>query len=97
MLAAETITYVVAAWAIIVGVLLVLWAIRLRQEIDDEWTLIVFGVLSVIFGVLVFTNVLAGMLTLLWLFVIYMVLGGILAIMLGLRFKSLGERPGLAR
>jgi uncharacterized membrane protein HdeD (DUF308 family) len=95
--AAAMITLIVAAWAVVVGILLILWAIRLRQEISDEWTLIVFGVLSVIFGILVFNNILAGMLSLAWIFAIYMVVGGIMAFILGFRVKELGERLSLAR
>ena len=57
--------------------------------------LIVLGVLSVLFGILVFNNFLAGMVTLASLFVAYMVVGGILAILLGFRIKALGDRLGL--
>jgi uncharacterized membrane protein HdeD (DUF308 family) len=95
--AATMITYIVAAWAVVVGVLLIIWAIRLRQEISDEWTLIIFGVLSIIFGFLVFNNVLAGMLSLAWIFAIYMIVGGIMSFILGFRIKDLGERLSPAR
>ena len=41
--------------------------------------LIVLGVLSVLFGLLVFNNFLAGFLSLVSIFIAYMVIGGILA------------------
>jgi uncharacterized membrane protein HdeD (DUF308 family) len=94
--ALAALAYVIAAWAIIVGLLLIVWAIRLRQEIDDEWLMIAFGVLSIIFGLLVFNNVLAGILSIVWIFAIYMLVGGIMAIILSFRIKSFGERLGLA-
>lgn len=92
--AAEFLTYLIAAWAIIVGTLLIVWALRLREEIGDEWLLIIFGVLSIIFGILVFNNVLAGFLSLAWIFAFYMIVGGVMAIALGFRIKSIGERTG---
>jgi len=94
--AITALAYLVAAWAVVVGVLLIIWAIRLRQEISDEWLMILFGVLSILFGFLVFNNVLAGVFSLQMIFAIYMVVGGILAIILAFRIKNFGERLGLA-
>ncbi|MGH2617053.1 MAG: HdeD family acid-resistance protein [Thermomicrobiales bacterium] len=96
LVALEALAYLIAAWAIVIGVLLIVWAIRLREEISDEWLMIVFGVLSIIFGFLVFNNVIAGILSLAWIFAIYMIAGGILAIVLGFRIKGLGERLSMA-
>jgi len=90
--AIQVLAYLIAAWAVVVGVLLIIWALRLRQEISDEWLMILFGVLSIIFGFLVFNNVLAGVLSLAWIFAIYMIVGGIMSIILGFRIRGLGER-----
>ena len=97
LLAVEALAYLIAAWSIAVGVLLIVWAIRLRQEMSDEWLMIVFGVLSIVFGLLVFNNVIAGVLSLVWIFAIYMVAGGIMAIILSFRIRSIGERLSPAR
>jgi uncharacterized membrane protein HdeD (DUF308 family) len=40
--------YVVAIWAVITGVLEILAAVSLRREIDGEWVLHFFGLLSVV-------------------------------------------------
>jgi uncharacterized membrane protein HdeD (DUF308 family) len=93
--AALIVTYLIAIWVIILGVMLVIWGVQLRERFAEYWLLIVLGVLSVLFGILVFNNFLAGMLTLAWLFVAYMLIGGILAIVLGFRIKALGERLGV--
>ncbi len=92
--AANVLTYLIAAWAVVVGLLLILWGIRLRKEITEEWLLILFGVLSILFGVLVFANVEMGYLTLQWIFGAYMVVGGVLAILLAFRIRSLGVALG---
>ncbi len=92
---AGLITYIIALWAILVGILVLVWAFRLRQEIANEWLLIMFGVLSILFGIIVLGNIQEGVLALRSIFVIYMVVGGILAIALAFRIKSIGERLGL--
>ncbi|MDQ2655501.1 MAG: DUF308 domain-containing protein [Chloroflexota bacterium] len=93
--AAIIVTYLIALWVIILGIMLVIWGVQLRERFEEYWLLIILGVLSVLFGILVFNNFLAGMLTLAWLFVAYMLVGGILAIVLGFRIKALGERLGM--
>jgi uncharacterized membrane protein HdeD (DUF308 family) len=95
--AAGVITYVIALWAIIVGALVLVWAFRLRQEIQDEWLLILFGVISILFGIITLANISEGVLALRSIFVIFMVVGGILAIALAFRIKSIGERLSMIR
>jgi uncharacterized membrane protein HdeD (DUF308 family) len=82
--------YFIGAWAIVTGIFQVIGAIQLRQEINDEWLLIFSGVLSVIFGVLVFVYPQATALSILWLIALYAVVFGIAMIALGFRVKSLG-------
>ena len=89
-----TLTYVIAAWAIVTGVLTIISALRLREEIDNEWWLVLSGVLAIIFGILVFQNVLAGILTIAWVFGIFAIVVGILSIALALRVRDFGTRIG---
>ena len=87
-------TSVIAAWAVVIGVLEIISAIRLREEIDNEWWLILTGVLAVIFGILVFSNVLAGILTIAWVFGIFAIVYGILSIVLAFRVRDFGTKIG---
>ena len=89
-----TLTYVIAAWAIVTGILTIISALRLREEIDNEWWLVLSGVLAIIFGILVFQNVLAGILTIGWVFGVFAIVVGILSIALAFRVRDFGTRIG---
>lgn len=89
-----TLTYVIAAWAVVIGILEIISAIRLREEIDNEWWLILTGILAVIFGILVFSNVLAGIVTIAWVFGIFAIAYGILSIVLAFRVRDFGKKIG---
>jgi uncharacterized membrane protein HdeD (DUF308 family) len=65
-------------------------AIQLRQVINDEWLLIFGGILSLLFGVLVFIYPGASALSILWLISIYAVVFGATTVALGSRLKGLG-------
>jgi uncharacterized membrane protein HdeD (DUF308 family) len=89
-----TLAYVIAAWAVVAGILTIISAIRVREEIDNEWWLILSGILAVIFGILVFTNVLVGIVSIAWTFGIFAVLVGILSIVLAFRVRDFGTQIG---
>jgi len=89
-----TLTIVIAAWAIVTGILTIISAIKVREEIDNEWWLILSGVLAIIFGILVFQNVLAGILTIAWIFAIFAIVAGIFSIALAFRVRDFGTRIG---
>jgi uncharacterized membrane protein HdeD (DUF308 family) len=83
--------YVIAAWALVTGVLQVLAAIRLRELISGEWLLGLGGALSVLFGILLVTAPAAGVLTLVFLFGYYAISAGIAQIGFGLRLRGLAH------
>ncbi|SRR6266498_1449031 len=79
---------VIAAWAILTGIFEIVVAIKLRQQLSNEWVLILSGVLSVVFGVLVIAMPNAGALSIIWLIGIYAILFGVM--MLAVAFKIKG-------
>jgi uncharacterized membrane protein HdeD (DUF308 family) len=80
--------FIVAAWAIVTGILELLAAVRLRKYIKGEWLLILGGVASVAFGILLMLSPLLGALVLaIWLGVYALIFGAML-LGLGLRLRT---------
>jgi uncharacterized membrane protein HdeD (DUF308 family) len=80
--------FTVAGWAIATGVFQIIGAIRLRKEIDNEWLLILSGVISLLFGLGVMAYPGAGALALVWVIGAYAIITGILYIGLAFRLKT---------
>ncbi|MEV0232559.1 HdeD family acid-resistance protein [Nonomuraea sp. NPDC050786] len=87
--------FIVAFWAIVTGVLEIVAGIRLRKTIDNEWMLIIGGVLSVIFGVLLLVWPVPGLLSLVWLVGVFAILHGVAEIALAFRVKNFTQRVGM--
>jgi uncharacterized membrane protein HdeD (DUF308 family) len=93
-----TITYafivlvMLAAWAIITGILEIAVAIRLRREIEGEWLLGLSGAISVLLGIGVIVLVIpypaASILSAAWLIAFFAVGTGIVLVMQSLRLRS---------
>jgi uncharacterized membrane protein HdeD (DUF308 family) len=79
----------IGAWAIVTGAFEIAAAIRLRRYIRGEWLLALSGVMSVLFGVLVFAFPGAGAVGIAWILGIYAGAAGMVLIALGLRLRSL--------
>ena len=78
----------IGAWAIAHGIFEIIGAIQLRHEIDNEWMLILAGVLSVIFGIVVLAAPGAGALGLIWAIGAYSIVFGGLLVGLSLRLRK---------
>jgi len=81
----------IAAWAVVMGIFQIIAAIRLRKEIQNEWLLGLSGVLSVLFGIIMFAQPGAGALAVIWVIAAYAIVFGVLLVWLGLRLKKRSE------
>jgi uncharacterized membrane protein HdeD (DUF308 family) len=78
----------IAIWAIIIGLLQIWGAIRLRNEIQGEWLLILIGLLSVVLGIALIAQPGAGAPALVWLIGWFAILEGCIFVALAFRLKS---------
>jgi uncharacterized membrane protein HdeD (DUF308 family) len=79
----------IAAWALMIGAVEIALAIKLRREIKGEWFLILMGLASILFAVLLLWNPAPGALALVWLIASYAIVFGILGVIFGFRLRSL--------
>jgi uncharacterized membrane protein HdeD (DUF308 family) len=80
--------FFIGAWAVVTGVLEIAAAIRLRRVIHGEWLLALSGILSVIFGFVMFAFPGAGALAIAWTLGAYSAAAGAVLIALGIRLRT---------
>lgn len=85
------ILFYIAAWALATGVLQIAVGIHLRKAITGEWRLILAGLASVVFSVLLMAQPGAGALALLWLIATYAIIFGILLVILAFEVRAFGR------
>jgi uncharacterized membrane protein HdeD (DUF308 family) len=83
--------YIIAAWAVLTGILEIVAAVRLRNEITNEWFLALGGVLSIGLGILLFLQPAAGTLAIIWMIGGYALIFGFLLVILGVRLRNWRE------
>ena len=84
-LTALALVYIIAFWAILSGIARIAMAFMLRREIENEWSIALSGVLSVILGIVLILLPGAGLLAYTWLI-------GLLALALGIALIYYGFR-----
>lgn len=80
--------YVIAAWAILTGVLKVVMSVWLRREIDNEWTMALSGVLWVLLGVVLAVLPGVGLLSLTWLIGVFALGAGVAFLVLAFKVRG---------
>ena len=78
----------IAAWAIVTGVMELVAAFRLRKVISNEWLLVLAGIASVAFGLILLLQPAAGALALIWLIGAWALVFGILLMILAFRMRN---------
>lgn len=91
-IAAASLLLLISAWSIVTGVIEIVLAIRLREQITGELWLAIAGVLSIVFGVLLFLFPAAGALTIVWIIGAFAIAFGISMIILGWRLRGIHQR-----
>lgn len=82
----------IAAWAMVTGVLEIVAAIKLRKEITNEWLLVLAGIASLAFGVVLMLQPAAGALVIVWWIGAYTLVFGILLFVLSFKMRRLGKQ-----
>ena len=104
-LTAFALLYLIAAWAIVRGLVEVVAAIHLRHVIEGEGWLILGGLATVAFGALILAFPGAGALSVVWIIATYAIVFGVLAILVAFRLRAFRrsdamvalDRVGMAR
>src|SRR5689334_1233709 len=77
----------IGAWAIVTGILEIVAAVHLHRA-HGEWLLILNGVLSVVFGLVLVVVPALGLLTLVWIIGAYAIIFGAVMLMLAFRLRA---------
>jgi uncharacterized membrane protein HdeD (DUF308 family) len=93
---AQALLYVIAAWALVTGVLEIAAAIRLRQEIQGELALLLSSMLSILFGLALVIRPGSGALAVLWIIAAYAIVFGTLLLVLAFRLRNMGVPEGVS-
>lgn len=86
------IIYIVAAWAVLSGVLLLAAAFRLRASAPGEWLLAMVGILALVFGVVLFAWPEAAAVAFSWWIGVFAIAFGAALVAFALRLKKRKEQ-----
>ncbi|MBV9028175.1 MAG: HdeD family acid-resistance protein [Candidatus Eremiobacteraeota bacterium] len=80
--------FTIAAWAFLTGIVEIAAGVQLRKHLANEFWLILSGVISILFGVLMLWSPVAAAFAIVWIIAAYAIVFGILMIGLALRLRS---------
>jgi uncharacterized membrane protein HdeD (DUF308 family) len=90
-LSAIALVYWIAAWAIVTGTFEIIVAIRIRKEVKGEWVMVVSGIVSILFGLILFSRPGVGALAVVWIIGVYAIVFGVLMLALAVRAKKVAK------
>jgi uncharacterized membrane protein HdeD (DUF308 family) len=88
--------FYIAAWSLATGFMEIAQAVRLRKEIQREMWLMLSGIVSIFFAVILMLFPSAGALGVIWLVFIYAILFGLLLVVFSFRLFGHGGRANAA-
>jgi uncharacterized membrane protein HdeD (DUF308 family) len=91
-LSALFVLYLVAIWAIMMGIVRIVGAIADREALPHAWLVALAGVASVLYGIAMFAWPGVGLLTLVYLVGSYAIVYGVITCVIAFRLHSLPER-----
>ncbi|MBS0452338.1 MAG: HdeD family acid-resistance protein [Proteobacteria bacterium] len=80
-----------AAWLVVGGIYRIVFAIRVREQIEGEWWIGLSGLLSIILGVLFFAYPAAGLASVTVWIGAFVLIYGVFQVMAALRIRKLGS------
>lgn len=83
--------YLIAAWAVVTGLLEVATAVVLRRELRGEWLLALSGIVSVAFGLYLAVRPEEGAIAVVWVIGLYAIVFGVALVALGVRLRQLAR------
>lgn len=86
---AMALVILVAAWAVVLGVLEIIAAIRLRRVLGNEWLLIVSGIISVLLGISLVMAPGAGIVVMAWIIGGFSLLSSVVLFSIAARLRKL--------
>ena len=84
-------------WAMATGLLRVILAVRLRNEIEGEWWMVIGGLASILFGVTMVARPAAGALAVLTLVGFWSIVAGICLVAVAFKVKSVAGKLGAVK
>ena len=90
-LTALVLVFFISIWAMATGFLRIAAAVRLRQEISGEIWLVLSGVLSVLFALMLMMRPAVGAIGLVWVIAGYALVLGLFQVMLGFELRGVRE------
>ncbi len=84
--------FLIVVWAIVTGILEIAVATWMHRATGNEWLLLLGGIASVLFGILLAVLPAAGLLALTWLIGIYAIVFGVLLLVLAFQWRGLRRK-----
>ena len=96
VLATTFVVYFIAITAIVSGVSSIVTGLRVRRELNNEWSMILGGVIYLLFGLLLIGRPLVSAATLFWMLGLLAVIGGVGFVMVSFKVRSIGKQVATA-